>query len=497
VKKIILFAAGILLITGACAFYPLTRTEETKAAAAGPLRVHPTNRRYFTDGSGRAIYLTGSHIWTNLQDRGEDPPLAFDYAAYLDFMQTRDHNFMRMWAWEGSMDSGTDGIRYYQPLPWARTGSGNAEDGKPKFDLSQFNQAYFDRLRSRVIQARDRGIYVSIMLFEGWSVEKKGSYAPCRLHPFNEANNVNGINADPDGDGSCPEAHTLDDSAITDRQRAYIRKVVDTLNDLDNVLYEISNEDGASGANTEWQYVMINYVKSYESGKPKQHPVGMTYQWPGGSDSTLFSSPADWISPTANANSPSIADGSKVILTDSDHPYFDGTVHWVWASFMRGLNPILMDNGIDAYQGYGPSNPNPAWEPTQYAMGHTLTYANKMNLAAMTPRGDLTSTGYALANPGSEYLTYNPRAGSFTVDLQPATYQIEWFNPSNGQTSSGGSVSGGGSHTFDPPFSGDTVLYLKGPGAGASPTLRASRSPMPSPSPTPTTRGPGKALQFW
>ena len=29
----------------------------------GPLRVHPTNPRYFTDDSGHVIYLTGSHMW--------------------------------------------------------------------------------------------------------------------------------------------------------------------------------------------------------------------------------------------------------------------------------------------------------------------------------------------------------------------------------------------------------------------------------------------------
>ena len=34
----------------------------------GPLRVHPQNGRYFTDSGGRAIYLTGSHTWSNLQD---------------------------------------------------------------------------------------------------------------------------------------------------------------------------------------------------------------------------------------------------------------------------------------------------------------------------------------------------------------------------------------------------------------------------------------------
>src|SRR5574341_1523399 len=45
------------------------------AQATGPLRVNPANPRYFTDGSGRAILLVGSHAWYNLQDSGwSDPP---------------------------------------------------------------------------------------------------------------------------------------------------------------------------------------------------------------------------------------------------------------------------------------------------------------------------------------------------------------------------------------------------------------------------------------
>lgn len=44
------------------------------APAKGPLRVRPENPCYFTDGtkgpngSLKAIYLTGSHHWSNLQD---------------------------------------------------------------------------------------------------------------------------------------------------------------------------------------------------------------------------------------------------------------------------------------------------------------------------------------------------------------------------------------------------------------------------------------------
>jgi hypothetical protein len=43
------------------------------------------------------------------------------------------------------------------PQPWPRTGSGTATDGQPKFDLSTFDQAYFDRLGDRVIAAGNAG----------------------------------------------------------------------------------------------------------------------------------------------------------------------------------------------------------------------------------------------------------------------------------------------------------------------------------------------------
>ena len=43
--------------------------QSAAAPPAGPLRIHPENPRYFTDGakmpdgSWRAVYLTGAHTW--------------------------------------------------------------------------------------------------------------------------------------------------------------------------------------------------------------------------------------------------------------------------------------------------------------------------------------------------------------------------------------------------------------------------------------------------
>ena len=153
-----------------------------------------------------------------------------------------------------------------------------ARDGKPKFDLTEFDPAYFDRLRHRVEAARDRGIYVSVMLFEGWGLQ----FAPgaWEHHPFHPDNNVNGLDGDTDGDGKGLEVHELADPKVTAIQEAYVRRVIEAVGDLDNVLYEISNENHP--ASTDWQYHMIRLVKEVERDRPQQHPVGMTFQYRGG-----------------------------------------------------------------------------------------------------------------------------------------------------------------------------------------------------------------------
>jgi hypothetical protein len=449
---------------------------KSKAAtkpAAGPLRVHPQNPRYFTDGSGRAVYLTGAHTWSNLIDIGpQTPPAPFDFDAYLAFLARHHHNFIRLWTWEpanwnASWDRQT--VRHaVSMLPYARTGPGNALDGKPKFDLTKYDANYFQRLRSRVQAAQERGIYVSIMLFEGWGMQfSPGAW---QAHPYHAANNVNGVDGDKDGDGKGLEVHTLANPAVIALQEAYVRKVVDTVNDLDNALYEISNENHPPS--TKWQYHIIRFIKDYERGRPKQHPVGMTFQYQGGSNQTLLDGPADWISPNPDASpydyrsNPPPADGKKVVLSDTDHLWgIGGDRAWVWKSFLRGLNPLFMDpyNGV----ALGPRD-DARWDPIRRSLGYTLRYAERMDLAAMTPRADLVSTKYCLAHPakrGAEYLVYLPEGGGVTVDLRGSEgpLAVEWFDPKTGNTTRGEEVAGGGSRLCTAPFAGDAVLYLAGP----------------------------------
>ena len=449
-------------------------------AMSGPLRVSQ-NPRYFTDDSGRAIYLTGSHTWGSLQDYAlTDPPPAFDFDTFLDFLTENNHNYTRMWVIAVPLEDAGGGEPFYAtPFPWNRTGPGTATDGKDKFDLTSFNTAYFDRLRARVSAAKDAGIYVSLMLFEGWGMQ----YARHANDgfPLQAANNINSIDA-----GATTEALTLDDAAVTAIQEAYVKKVIDTVQDLDNVLYEIANEAG--GASTAWQEYMIALIKAYEISEGYDaHPVGFTYQnGPSpGTNATLFASDADWISPGADdtdgydyITNIRPADGSKVILLDTDHLWgVGGDSDWIFKSFMRGQNPIYMDC-YDSVQAFCPESYETTRQAARTALGYTRQYAERINLVTMSPQGALASTGYALANPGYEYLIYQPSTGAFSVYLTGVdnTFNVEWFDPSTGVISTGTQITGGATRTMTPPFSGPAVLYLLPPGQAGPVILSTSPS---------------------
>jgi hypothetical protein len=465
-------AAGTTVITAQLGTLRDSTTLVVEAGVAlGPLRVSSINPRYFADPTGRIVYLTGSEYWKTIQDNGpSNPPPAFDYSGFLDFLQRHHHNFTRLYMWEQARWSAeTSASHWFSPTLYVRTGPGTGADGGLKFDLSKINPAYLARVRQRVIDAGARGIYVSVMLFDGWSVGVKGSSTagnPWLGHPFNAANNINGINGDPNGDGSGKESQTLSIPAITSLQDAYVKAVVDAVNDQDNVIYEISNESEQSA--DAWQYHMIDLIRSYEATKPKQHPIGMTVPYPtvpSGTNADVLNSKADWVSMNGDVNAPAVADGSKVSLLDTDHVCgICGDAAWPWKSMMQGHNPLLMD-GYDGSAGVGDPKydpTDPKWEQIRTNMGYARSYALRMDLAHDQPHKELASSGYCLAGPGTEYLVLLPTGGSVSVNLTAVSgaHSVEWFNPNNGQTIAGANFTGGSTVNLTAPFDGMAVVFI-------------------------------------
>jgi hypothetical protein len=472
------FLTGIVYsVTGFVARAQGVPNKSPRSRAKGPLRPHPQNPRYFTDGTGKAVYLSGAHTWANLQDTGVAPVPKFDWDGYLKLMLDHNHNFMRLWSWEqAAWAPWTPDKILFEPVVYQRTGPGTAGDGAPKFDLTKFNPAYFDRMRQRVTECRDKGIYVAVMLFQGFSSKKPRHCGdPWPAHPYNKDNNINEFNGDKDDD----HVVDIDEPEVRKMHAAYVKKVVDTVNDLDNVLYEVINEGGGR----EWEWWVADTVHSYEKEKGKSHPVGITGH---GAESLedMLASPADWISPGSRDRNykmdPPAWDGSKVAVLDTDHMWgHGGSTSWVWKSYCRGYNTLLMD-AWDPIAGkacpevnWGPlpgypkrdlnRRDDPTWEPVRMALGNVRYYSTRMDLVKSVPSDKLASTNYCLSNPGNEYLVYLPEGDEVFMDLSGASgsLDVEWMHPVEGVITKAGRVKAGGKRVkFPVPFLGAATLYL-------------------------------------
>ncbi len=481
-----LWAAVLLFLT------PRARPQ----AIAAPLVVS-SNPHYFKDAKGRALILAGSQTWNTLQDWGSDgSPQNLDFNAFIRFLTAHGQNFTLLWRVEMpkfcSLPSTASSPPDFtvSPQPWQRTGPGKATDGGLKFDLTRFDQGYFDRLRARTKALNDAGIYAGVYLFTGEFLNI--FRCPSDGYPFTGANNINGID---DGYKSGPKGTAsmtmTAPNAMTRFQDAYVEKVIDTLNDLPNVLWVVSEE---APADTQWwNEYQIAQIRKYESRKPHQHPIGWAALIPSttANDRILYNSNADWVAPGSTI-SPTSSCGTgtpacKVNINDSDHSYYGAAWkdtpqqnrNYVWKNFANGSQVLFMDPYLLYYPRErrnmcaAPTNgictgPDSRYDSLRDNLGYTIQYWRKLNLVKVTPHGALSSTGYCLAqtpSTGAEYLVYAPSGGSFTVDLSamPASrkLKVEWFNPATGKTIAASPIgSGSSTQRFTTPFNGDAVLYL-------------------------------------
>lgn len=451
----------------------LVAGELTGACVAGVLRRDSTNGRYVRNDAG-IVFLAGHHTWYNTQDGGtSDPPSAFDWSGYVTALQSKGLNFTKLWRLEAARDWPSASGQYFGIQPWVRSGPGNGNDGHLKFDLDRFNQDYFNRLRARCIQLGSVGIHAVVQLFDGFHVDATkpggGVGDPWHYHPFNSSNNINGVNGDTNADGRGLESRLTTNTAAYAVQQAYIRKVVDTLNDLDNVMYEIANEEDPSAET--WEKALVDYIHSYESGKPKQHIVGMTKLYPGGTNSMLTGSNADWISPDEDLTPSAQNSTSQAWMYDTDHSVGITTDRkWMWIALCQGYaGAWYMDLWDSGAGGAGDTRSDATYELIRKNLGWAQTYAAKMDLINATPQGGLSATGYCLAKTSGtkhQYLAYQSGSGAFTVDLSATsgTLTLEWVRVGNsaGTVQSGGSVNGGATRTLTPPWAGeDAVAYLE------------------------------------
>ena len=206
------------------------------------------------------------------------------------------------------------------PQPWPRTGAGNGQGWQAEVRPLQVRPGLLRPAPRPRHRRRQRG-----HLRRGHALRRLGlsisAPAPDNVegHPFHAANNVNGI-----GITSIVDYQVLPlDPRVQALQEAYIRKVVDTVHDLPNVLYEVANESSGGGAvdqdirrragtgrciarlgRLDRVAILGDRLRQASTSRSRgtsKHPIGMTMQFPVADQTKvndpLFNSPADWISP--------------------------------------------------------------------------------------------------------------------------------------------------------------------------------------------------------
>ncbi|HEX5223089.1 MAG TPA: PA14 domain-containing protein [Verrucomicrobiae bacterium] len=239
-------------------------------ASNRPLALHPENPHYFQFRGKPAVLIgSGEHYGAVLNKE-------FDYPTYLKELRSERLNHTRLFSgtyWEvpGSFNI-TDNTLAPRPeyflSPWARSSTPGEFAVGNKFDLTRWDDAYFERLKSFIRLAGRYGIVVELSFFCPLYDE-----ALWQVSPMNASNNINGI-------GHCGrnEVFTLKHLDLLETQKAVVRKFVAELNGFDNLYYEVCNEPWMGGVTTEWQNEIIDTIVAAQASLPNKHLIGLNPQ---------------------------------------------------------------------------------------------------------------------------------------------------------------------------------------------------------------------------
>lgn len=266
---------------------------------AQPVSLHPENPHYFLIKGKPAVLITSAEHYGAVLNSD------FEYKKYLQTLHNEGMNYTRIFTGSYVEIPGSFGIlnNSLAPAtgkflaPWKRVNETGLYDGEKKFDLNEWNPAYFERLKDFIKLAEDLGITVEVSLFCATYDDRYW-----QRHPFNPGNNINGIPLNLERQKS----NTLANSILTAFQQKLVQNIVTELNGFDNVFFEIQNEpwadagvkvmrtlrtlepndkqgdwykwaEIASEASLEWQKLIAKTIVETEKQLSKKHLIAQNY----------------------------------------------------------------------------------------------------------------------------------------------------------------------------------------------------------------------------
>jgi len=352
--------------------------------------------------------------------------------------------------------------------PWVRSETAGYAGGGNKFDLTKWNQEYFERYRAFLADASKRGIAVEITLFSSQYDE-----AMWRISPFYPSNNVNSTT-----EIEWKKLNTLENGNILAFQEAYARKLVSEAKDFDNVIFEIQNEpwsdrptltsvvnpylrppgrdtypnsvDIADDLAVAWQARVAEWIAQEESSLPNHHLIAQNYsnflasvrKLSSGIDIINFHYAYPEAVTLNYGLGRAIAYDETGFLGREDDAYR----RQAW-NFMLSGGSIF--DALD--YSFSPGHEDGADLETNGPGGGSPTFRHQLRILSeflkkfsiLDLRPDATAVkhasgvvAHALSNPGHEYAIYLDGNGptDLTLALPAGDYKLDWLNTKTGAT---------------------------------------------------------------
>ena len=458
---------------------------------ASPIGKHPANPHYFVyQGKPVVLITTDEHYGAVIN-------LDFDYVPFLDRLREYGMNLTRIHpgAYVEIKDQyapgnplGPSPDRYI--LPWKRSTElgANPNLGHYKYDLSSWDDAYFNRLRDYVREASARDIIVEVVFFNGMYDDR------WKAQPLYHANNIQGV-----GTLEFKQFTTADDKALVDVQRRYVQKVAAALYDFDNVIYDISDEPEMQGQQSwAWNSAMLDGLISVDHNRHIYGETAHSASPDFTKDSRISWLPTEYISPMEKTLDDNYSDNKPIIDVETayyprwygSHPVEETRAEG-WYGMLGGLAGLIHLNAD-----FSTTNPSGQGSSTQKEILPQKRVLKDFMLSLDFVR--MTKyTEFRVANPEAlaraigessrQYALYlfhgsrkweewpqGPTASRFNVNtnwftdrvvlkVPPGAYRVEWVNPSSGAVIASTSLEskGGDTEIETPRYFVDIALRMK------------------------------------
>lgn len=464
-----------------CSFFTLLLagsavTQPSGGAKTKPLALHPDNPHYFLFRGRPTILVTSGEHYGAVLNR------VFDYVKYLDELHAHGLNNTRTFSGAYAEDKNAFNIarNTLAPAdgmllcPWARSNTPGYAGGGNKFDLKQWDPAYFARLQDFVDQASKRGIVVELNLFCPMYEDSMW-----KLSPMNAANNVNGV-GQVQRDAVYNREKNGDLQAV---QEAMVQKIVTELDSFDNLYFEICNEPYFGGVTDDWQRRIADVIVATEKPLAHQHLISMNVA--NGSKKVENPHPAVSIFNFHYASPPDTVKlnyGLNKVIGDNETGFKGtGDTHYrmeAWEFLLAGGG---LYNNLDYSFTVGTEDGTFQYPPKQPGGGNRLfrqqmrvlkDFIHGFGFVRMKPTHAIVQGGLpdksrarVLAEPGKQYAIYlfgGPEA-KLSLALPAGKYHADWVSPLTGEVLKTETLTAGGAATEiqSPRFDPDVALRVR------------------------------------